>query len=618
MKKIFIFLLSVFQSFLLFANVINIGDYGLKPNTTENAIPYLEKALSEAKLSSSCTIIFPKGDYHFRPVMSDGYSDNTYVANRIKGIKNLTLDGNGSEFIYHEKTIPFLISGCENLIFKNFSIDYKRPMVTQGEFVLVSDSAIHLKIDKEQYPYEIIDNKVWYIGEGWRSDKCKYNQLFDKQTGNIIPKTHDDPVGDFYAHSATEVEPGVISFKGPFNWTTPPEVSNVVTMYNYIYAANTFQFEKCKNIVIEHIKIYHGGSLAVFGTSTENVTIDNLDIAARQSKGRLFSNMADGIHLKGCKGLIKIENCEYNGSGDDFVNVHNMYGPIMNRLSETKLLVRSFKAFTFASGDSVWFVDHINGKKLSANKIKSVINKNGSEWSGEYELEFCNNIPLTVKQADLIESKEWLPQVLIRNNKILKRHRGSGIRVTTPKKVIIENNYFNTAGHAILIEGDLAGWLESGAVEDMIIRNNVFENCLTSGSVTGGRWEWGEAIIDITPSVKPLNENSVAFHRNIIISGNKFRFFDYPILRARSVENLQFINNFLKRTYIQEPFTVVKSNFLLEGCRNVKISGNKFSKNILGKNISTSFMKDDDIAVDPKQGLKVENNGLKYSKLLEW
>lgn len=618
MKKLVYFLIALFNTAFSFATTINIGDYGLKPNSGENAIPYLEKALTDSRQYSLCTIFFPRGEYHFHPNMPAGYSDSAYFATKMSGFKNLTIDGNGSEFIYHGKTIPFKISGCENLVLKNFLIDYKRPMVTQGEFVLVSDTSICLKIDKEQYPYEIVGNKVWYLGEGWRSDKCKYNQLFDKRTGNIVPETHDDPVGDFYTHEAYEVKPGIISFKGPFNWTTRPKVSNVVTMYNYIYAANTFQFEKCRNVVIENIKIFHGGSLAVFGTSTEIVTIDNLDIVARKSKGRLFSNMADGIHLKGCKGVIKIENCEYNGSGDDFVNVHNMYGVVKDRLSETKLRVRSFKAFTFAVGDSVWFVDHRSGEKLSVNKIKAVKLISGSEWAGEFELGFFKRIPASINQTDLIESREWLPQVLIRNNKILKRHRGSGIRVTTPKKIVIENNYFNTAGHAILIEGDLAGWLESGAVEDMVIRNNVFDNCLTSGSVSGGRWEWGEAIIDITPSVKPVNENSVAFHRNIIISGNKFRFFDYPVLRARSVENLQFINNSLKRTYVQEPYTVVKSNFLLEGCRQVKIIGNKFSKNFLGKNISTAFMRDNEVVIDPKQGLKVENDGLKTIHLLEW
>jgi hypothetical protein len=618
MNKIVILFISVFHAVLSFATVINIGDYGLKPNTDKNAIPYLEKALNDAKQYSSCTIIFSKGTYHFHPEMPDGYSDNTHIANKITGHKNLTIDGKGAEFIYHGKTIPFIISDCENLVFKNFSIDYQRPMVTQGEFVLVSDTAIHLKIDKEQYPYEIIDNKVWYIGEGWRSDKCKYNQLFDKQTGNIIPKTHDDPVGDFYTHCAIEVKPGIISFKGPFNWTTRPEVSNVITMYNYIYAANTFQFQKCKNIVIENISIYHGGSLAVFGTTSENVTIDNLDIVARESKGRLFSNMADGIHLKGCKGLIKIENCEYNGSGDDFVNVHNMYGVIENRLSENKLLVRSFKAFTFSVGDSVWLVDHHSGKKFSTNKIKAINLVSGREWAGEYELEFYDLIPSSIEAKDLIESREWLAQVLIRNNKIFKRHRGSGIRVTTPQKVVIERNYFNTAGHAILIEGDLDGWLESGAVEDLVIKNNVFDNCLTSGSVTGSRWEWGEAIIDITPSIKPIDDNAAAFHRNIIITGNKFRFFDYPVLRARSVENLQFINNSLKRSYVQQPYTVVKSNFLLEGCRKVKISGNKFSNDFLGKNISTTFMIDTDIELNTKQGLKLENDGYKYTNKLEW
>jgi hypothetical protein len=598
--------------------IINIGTVGLKPNLKESAIPFLKKALVEAKKYPSAKIIFPKGIYHFIPDINDKPTEKTYIANELSGFKDLIIDGQGSEFIFHGRTIPFNITKCENITFQNFSVDYDRPMVTQGEFVLVSDTAIHLKIDKQQYPYEIVDRKVWYLGKGWRSDKAKYGQVFDKKTGNIIPQTHDEPAGDFYTHEAKEIKPGLISFKGPFTWIKRPEVTNIITMYNYIYAANSFQFTGCKDVNIKDITLYHGGSLAIYATSTENIYIDNFDIIARASKQRLFANMADGIHLKGCKGLIKIENCEFNGGGDDFVNVHNMYAPIEEKLSSHKLLVKSFKGFHFGEGEDVWYVDVKTGKKVATNHIKSIKLVSGSDWKGTFEVEFDKPISDLVDTADVMESAEWLPSVEIRNNRIMKRHRGTGIRATTPKKVLIEGNYFTTAGHALLIEGDLEGWMESGANEDMIIKNNVFDNCMTSGSVTGGRWEWGEAVIDITPSVLPTDEDSKPYHRNIIITNNKFLHFDYPILRARSVGNLQFTNNTLTRTYNYKPYTIVKANFLLEGCRDVKITGNQFSKDFLGKNISTTFMKKEDLTVDPEQGLKIENNGKIYTDKLEW
>jgi len=617
MKKIILLFLLSCVYLCSSAQIIYITDFGAKPNSKENVIPYLKKALEKAKRYDKCTILFPKGTYQFIPTFKAGYSDQTYIAHELAGFKNLTIDGNGSAFEFHGRTIPFNVTKSENITFKNFSIDYKRPMVTQGEFVLVSDTALHLKIDKKQYPYEIINHKVWYIGDGWRSDMCKYNQLFDQKSGNIIPQTHDDPVGDFYQHSAKEISSGIISFKGPFNWLKKPEISNIITMYNYIYAANTFQFDQCRNIEIDNVTIYHGGSLAVYARATANIHINKLAIVARKSKGRLFSNMADGIHLKGCTGQINIENCEYNGSGDDFVNVHNMYAAVEEKYAANKARIRSFKGFHFAAGDSIWHIDHQSGQKIANNKIKSIKLINGNDWKGIFEVEFDKDIP-DLKGGDLIESAKWLPTVRINNNRVLKRHRGTGIRVTTPKKVIIENNYFSTAGHAILIEGDLDGWLESGAVADMVIRNNTFENCMTSGSVTGGRWEWGEAIIDITPSIKPKDEQAIPFHQNIIITGNRFLYFDYPILRARSVSNLQFTNNVLTRTYVQQPYTIIKTNFFLEGCKKVLIKDNKFSKDFLGKTITTTFMNKQDISIGADQALKWETDGRKIADKLEW
>jgi hypothetical protein len=173
-----------------------------------------------------------------------------------------------------------------------------------------------------------------------------------------------------------------------------------------------------------------------------------------------------------------------------------------------------------------------------------------------------------------MENKTWTPEVEIQKCRILKQHRARGILVTTPKKVVIEDNYFRTAGTAILIEGDMDHSYESGANRDVTIRNNVFEDCLTSGSITGDRWELGEAIITITPSHRPQDERSVPYHQNIRIENNVIKTFDIPLVHARSVGGLTFKNNEIIRTYTFQPYAWQKSSFLLDGCRDVQISGN--------------------------------------------
>lgn len=93
-----------------------------------------------------------------------------------------------------------------------------------------------------------------------------------------------------------------------------------------------------------------------------------------------------------------------------------------------------------------------------------------------------------------------------------------------------------TAGTAILIEGDTDYWFESGAVCDMDIHDNLFENCGTSASNNGGSG-WGEALISITPSFRPADESSPVYHRNIRIRNNRILTYDRPLLHARSVED---------------------------------------------------------------------------------
>lgn len=170
--------------------------------------------------------------------------------------------------------------------------------------------------------------------------------------------------------------------------------------------------------------------------------------------------------------------------------------------------------------------------------------------------------------------------------------------MTTPEKVLIENNYFRTAGTAILIEGDVDHWYESGANQDLTIRNNVFEDCLSSGSETGGKWEWGEAIITITPSYQPQNETCLPYHTNIRIENNLFKTFDIPLLRARSIGNLVFSGNKIEHTRTYKPFAWQRAAFWLDGCREVLIKDNSYDAFYEGDTIWTEHMQPSDLKMD--------------------
>ncbi|MDR3194447.1 MAG: hypothetical protein LBT76_04030, partial [Tannerella sp.] len=49
------------------AEQVSVADFGLKPDTRENAVPYVKKALEACRFSKQAVIVFPKGRYDFWP-----------------------------------------------------------------------------------------------------------------------------------------------------------------------------------------------------------------------------------------------------------------------------------------------------------------------------------------------------------------------------------------------------------------------------------------------------------------------------------------------------------------------------------------------------------------------
>jgi hypothetical protein len=214
-------------------------------------------------------------------------------------------------------------------------------------------------------------------------------------------------------------------------------------------------------------------------------------------------------------------------------------------------------------------------------------------------LVFKETIPKELEIGDALENLTWSPDLFVSNSHF-KSCRARGLLVSTPGKVVIENNTFESSGSAILIAGDANNWFESGAVTDVFIKNNVFtELCNTSS------YQFCEGIISIYPEIPVLNETTPPFHKNIRIENNEFHPFDYPVLFARSVDGISFKNNSITRSTSFEPYHNRKFTFSFEVCKAIKISDNTFSEDVLGKNIQLKWTPENQLECDLQQNLTV-------------
>jgi hypothetical protein len=574
---------------------ILITDFGVAPNSKTNCVDAVQKALEICKGKESAILVFPKGRYDFYPT-TEGRQNGIAIVNQ----KNLVIDGQGSEFIFHGIMGVCLISRSENITVRNFSVDWDKPFIAQGTIVDTQNDWIDIKFDTEEYPFEITDGKLFFLGENWRRQVEGYTLLFDKTTKELVYRTRDNALGgnDLFNQKAEQLAPDTVRFHGKPKFK--PESGTFIALWLGRYIQVAFNLERSKDVVLENIDVYHSLSHGVVGFKTENITLRNVDYKTNEKKNRVFSIIADGYHLNTCKGLVKIENCTQVGMGDDFLNLHGMNVMIQKRVDDYTVEVgvtgKTGASYVLDVGDEVWFINGETVQRGETGTIKEIKEIRDNSKLIAKHLVFEQKIPADLKEKDALENKTWTAELEVRGCNILKKHRARGLLITTPKRAVIEDNYFRSAGTAILIEGDVNYWYESGAVNDLTIRNNVFEDCFSSG-FSG---DWGHAVITVHPSFKPQTENTEAYHRNIRIENNTFKSFDYPILFARSVRNLIFANNQLSRTTTYEPFAVNQATFWLDGCREVLIEGNTWSEDFLGKSIKMFHMKQSDLNLKDK------------------
>jgi hypothetical protein len=574
---------------------ILITDFGCLPGDHNNMTLKLSEALKSCESSDSSILIFPKGQYNFWP----DSSRNLTIGIQMRNLKNVTIDGEGSDFIFHGNIQVAEVSNCENIILRNLNVDWEHPFIYQGKYVTISDEYIELEFKRGEYPYVIENDHFYMTGEGWKvQPNTVYCNLFDKNTREILYKTHDGNNSQLFLNKATEIKPGIVRFYGKPN--TKPEPGTITTLFAGRYIKPGFEISESKNVTLRDLNIYHALSQGVLGIRSENISLDNVNITINQKKNRVFSTIADATHFVNCKGYLRIINCEHTGQGDDFINIHGAYSAVSQIISTNSVIVTK-NAEYMKTGDEIWWVDPVTCQRSDVLRIQQMelLKKNG-HITGSF-LTFAQTIPKQAKVGDFIENKTWNATVEIKGCRILKNNRARGILITTPCKAVIENNYFRTAGTAILIEGDMNFWFESGGVRGLQIKNNVFDDCLTSGCESGRRGEWGEAIITITPSHHPKGDMEIAYHKNIIIENNIFKTFDIPLINARSVDSLSFSNNRIIVTKSYIPYAWQKSSFLLEGCRNVFVSDNLIDENYTTRTIKTRHMKEADLRADLKE-----------------
>lgn len=563
-------MLVVAPFLLALAMQIDITKFGTQPNTRKDASEAVRKAISALRPGE--TLSFPTGEFHFYEEgtvrLSLHLSNTTEVPFRkvsipLQGLRDIRIVGKGTRLVFHGHILPITIRNCQNLTLQGFEIDWERPVMSQGEVLGSSPTSVVVQMEKDS-PYRIENNKVVFVGEGW-AESAWAMMRWDPKTKGVVARTGDDGIGSGWGNAkATEIRRGVVQYDSKFS--RPPAVGERLLYRNGQRIHGGTFIENSTRITLRDMDYRHATGLGVLAQYSDTLTYERVSFEPAKGSRRLFSGHDDGFQFSNCKGKIVVSECHFQGLMDDPINVHGTSVRVMKRIDDHRLLCRfeHDQAVGLKFGDPSDQVNILHHESLLPIFTGSIRSIHPTSLS-EFEVEFREVVPSDLHKEAALENMTWTPEFAVRKC-VFGGVRARGLLVTTPRKVVIEDNLFQSSGSAILISGDTHYWFESGAVHDVMIRRNRFENCLTSN------YQFCDGVISIQPV---LPKPGKPFHSNIRILENEFVVFDRPLLYALSVDKLTFTGNRIRASKTYQPWNLARSGLSFLECTNVVVRRNE-------------------------------------------
>lgn len=534
MKKTTIAIILMFIPFCLaHGQVLNMIDYIHDKDATFG----IREVINICKKRKITKLIFPTGKYEFWPVYATVkyiYTSNNdeglkRIAFDLSGLKNLEIDGQGSEFIFHGYICPFVLENTQNIKLKNFSIDYSRTFHSEAKIISTYLDSMDVWFSPS-YPYKVNNSRLKFMDENNISYPFQHLLEFDINSRETAFMARD------FLYSADMITKdlgngNVRLYKKGIKGT----IGNIMTFNAEKRLCSAFAISKSADIDLTDITINHCGGMGIVVQQSRNISLNRLKVTPKPGSGRIISTTADATHFVNCGGKITMTDCLFENQHDDATNIHGIYVRIEKIISPNTVLVRLVhpqqRGFDFLYPNTK--VEITNRKSLMPychNVIKET-----ERFNEEYtKLVFKASIMKDVEIGDVIASIEEYPEVIIKGCTI-QNNRARGILLGSRNKILIENNYFHTQGPAILLEGDARVWFEQSGVRNLIVKGNTFDNCNYN--------LWGSGVITVMSGIDAKARDESKYNQNILIENNLFKICAPNILNLYSVDSLIYRNN---------------------------------------------------------------------------
>lgn len=476
--------------------------------------------LAAAVKAKKTSFNIPKGNYRFAKTQG-----KRPFHIQLLNVKNMTVEGNNSNFFFENQASGISIYKCSNLTVKNLYLDWDPVPFTQG-IVTGLDEKGNSFTFKPDAGYEASCERI-VKGSGLRG------MLFDPKTRRMKPRQ-----GGFCVDFKKKLGDGsynikVRGFYGAKLKACGFAKGDLIAMWHR--KGRAVKVEVTEKITLENITLYS----APFIGYVENVGAGGniyrkCRIVKRPGTNRLIGGNADGFNASNTLKGPTLDGCEIDTIGDDFVNFHGVYYRIFEQVSPTELVVQPFgsngvktpeltflenktwnskgtrkcvssKAFSYTIPDT--------SKKGLSHKWAAA--KNFKPGSKVRAMRIKLDKPLKLDNPAIFSCASSVAAGAVIRNCKFTGSLARGIRYQSTDAVIENNDISLALGPLLSVTGQPGYWGEAVTSENLVVKNNVFaEGCLGARNRHPG-------VIEITaPGEMPGSEvaENIKFINNRIVN----------------------------------------------------------------------------------------------------
>lgn len=434
--------------------VINVTDHGAVPDSGGNATPALQASLRAARELDAPRVVFEPGRYDFA---HDSTLAHGRFAALIRGIDNLTIDGQGAALFFEGRTAPLRFDNCRNLTIRNLSIDWAEPMFMQGEVIATDEARFDVRVDPA-HPV---------VG----GEPVEAYQDFDPTTR--LPREQGIDQYDSVTHTE-KLEEQVLRVH-LHGWGAVPAVGDRVVLRNQVYAYNAFELHDCSDVTFEDITVHHTPGMGLYARGSHNVTLRRFNVRTPEGSDRLMSTNADATHFSGCTGMIRIDDCVFERMGDDAVNINSgVYLTIHE--------VENARTFTGAHNLGGPIHEPDVGDRMELFSQRTLLPIGDGEVvavqrlpDNVYRVRFTEPTLENAAPGDVVGNATRVAQVHITNVRV-RDNRARGFLIQTRGALIEDCIFENTTTAGIFVMTEISHFFEAVPASDIVVRNNRFEN----------------------------------------------------------------------------------------------------------------------------------------------